>query len=69
MITHLMLITGARRGEILGLKWSKADYKNNQVYICNNILYSAHIGIYEDSTTDWLNKFSERHKLPHTFIL
>ena len=48
-LVHLLLITGARRGEILGLKWDKVDFNSNQVYICNNILYSADIGIYEDT--------------------
>lgn len=122
MLTHMLLITGARRGEILGLKWDKVDFTNNQVYICNSVLYSSDIGIYEstpkterskryitlpaetmqflrqyrawqnterlrlgeyyqnqgfvfsqdtgapmhpDSVTDWLNKFSKRHGLPH----
>ena len=49
MLVHLLLITGARRGEVLGLKWDKVDFNNNQVYICNNILYSADVGIYEDT--------------------
>ena len=48
-LVHLLLITGARRGEILGLKWDKVDFNSNQVYICNNILYSADVGIYEDT--------------------
>ncbi len=48
-LVHLLLITGARRGEILGLKWDKVDFTNNQVYICNNVLYSADVGIYEDT--------------------
>lgn len=123
VITHLLLITGARRGEILGLKWSAVDFANNRVHICNNVLYSADIGIYQDtpktassirwivlpqktmdlledwktfqeadakkkgpfyqnkggllftqengspmhpdSVTTWLNRFSERHQLPH----
>lgn len=121
-ITHLLLITGARRGEVLGLKWDKVDFSKNQIYICNSVLYSPDIGIYEstpkterskryitlpaetiqllrqyrawqntermrlgeyyqnqgfvfsqdtggpmhpDSVTDWLNKFSKRHGLPH----
>jgi integrase len=48
-ITHLLLITGARRGEILGLKWPSVDFENNRIYICNNVLYAADIGIYEDT--------------------
>ena len=48
-LVHLLLITGARRGEILGLKWDKVDFNSNQVYICNNVLYSADVGIYEDT--------------------
>lgn len=48
-ITHMFLITGARRGEILGLKWNKIDFEGNQVHICNNVLYSSDRGIYEDT--------------------
>ena len=121
-ITHLFLITGARRGELLGLKWDKVDFDGNKVNICSNILYTPDRGIYEDtpktdtskrsialpsetmqllrqykvwqnterlrlgeyyqdqgfvfsqdngnpmhpdSVTDWMNKFSKRHGLPH----
>ncbi len=49
MLVHLFLITGARRGEILGLKWDKVDFEKNRIYICNSILYSAERGIYEDT--------------------
>lgn len=48
-LVHLFLITGARRGEILGLKWDKVDFSANRLYICNNILYSPDRGIYEDT--------------------
>lgn len=48
-LVHLLLITGCRRGEVLGLKWDKVDFTSNQAYICNNILYSADVGIYEDT--------------------
>lgn len=48
-LVHLLLITGARRGEILGLKWNKVDFENNRIHICNSVLYSADIGVYEDT--------------------
>lgn len=48
-IVHLLLITGARRGEILGLKWHEIDFDANKIHICNNILYTPDRGIYEDT--------------------
>jgi integrase len=48
-LVHLFLITGARRGEVLGLKWSAVDFDRNRIYICNTILYSSIRGIYEDT--------------------
>lgn len=121
-LVHLFMVSGARRGEILGLKWACVDFDKAQIHICNNILYTPDRGIYEDtpktatsnrfvalpletmkllrqyrawqneerlrlgeyyqdqgfvfcqdngkpmhpdSVTDWLNKFSRRHNLPH----
>ena len=49
MLVHLFLITGARRGEILGLKWDKVEFDKNRIYICNNVLYAPDKGIYEDT--------------------
>lgn len=61
-IVHLMIITGARRGEIAGLKWSAVDWKNNQIHICNNLLIKSDIGVYEDTPK---TKTSDRFiKLP-----
>ena len=48
-LTHMLLITGARRGEILGLKWENVDFKGSRIYICNNILYTTERGIYEET--------------------
>ena len=31
LITHLLIVTGGRRGEIMGLKWEKVDFDNSQV--------------------------------------
>ena len=49
MLVHLYMITGARRGEILGLKWPAVDFTHNRIHIENNILYSVDRGIYEDT--------------------
>lgn len=49
MLVHLFLITGVRRGEILGLKWDKVEFDKNRIYICNNVLYTPDRGIYEDT--------------------
>lgn len=48
--THLLLITGCRRGEIMGLRWSRVDFRNSQIKIDTNLLYSPKRGIYEDTT-------------------
>ena len=50
VITHLLLVTGCRRGEIMGLKWSTIDLENGIIRIENNLLYSKELGIYEDTT-------------------
>jgi len=49
VITHLLLITGARRGEVAGLTWQNVDFANNQLKIANNVLYSADVGVYLDT--------------------
>ena len=43
------MITGARRGEIAGLKWDVVDWEKSRIHICRSILYSTDIGIYEDT--------------------
>lgn len=47
--THLLLITGCRRGEIMGLKWAKVDFENNRIHIDNNLQYTAARGLYEET--------------------
>lgn len=48
-LIHLLLITGARRGEIIGLKWDKIDFDNSRLYICNSISYTPDRGVYEST--------------------
>lgn len=49
VLIKLLAVTGARRGEILGLKWNKINFKENTIYINNNLLYTQERGIYEES--------------------
>ena len=49
VLIKLLAATGARRGEILGLKWNKINFKENTIYIDNNLLYTQERGIYEES--------------------
>lgn len=49
-IIHLLIVTGCRRGEIMGLKWEKVDLKNRKLRIDTALLYSQHGGIYETTT-------------------
>ena len=49
MLVHLMMMTGCRRGEILGLKWESVDFEKNRIHIDNNVLYRSDVGIYENA--------------------
>ena len=48
-ITLLLINTGARRGEIMGLKWSAINFEENQIEIKSNLLYTKARGVYEDT--------------------
>lgn len=50
LITHLLIVTGCRRGEIMGLKWEKVDFENNRVKIDRALVSSKSRGVYEEST-------------------
>lgn len=121
VFVYLAVSTGARRGEIAGLKWDDVDLSVGQINITHGLYYSSKRGVYEgetktgehrslkipdevirllkqwsreqteirllngdrwqdggyifsrddgqpmhpDSWTQWLDKFSERHGLPH----
>ncbi|MBQ4369945.1 MAG: tyrosine-type recombinase/integrase, partial [Oscillospiraceae bacterium] len=56
-LLNLIMYSGARRGEVLGLKWKKVDLDNNRIRIDNNLLYRSDIGVYENAPK---TKSSER---------
>ena len=65
-IVRLLLFTGMRRGEALGLKWSDIDFKKGTLKICRTIQFLPKRGIFEDKPK---NKSSERViRLPQTTL-
>ena len=71
VLIKLLAVTGARRGEILGLKWNKINFKENTIYIDNNLLYTQERGIYEesglpmhpDSVTNYCRKLQNKYNI------
>lgn len=50
-LIHLFLITGGRRGEIAGLRWSRINWNQATILIDHEVLYTPTDGVYvEDST-------------------
>lgn len=41
---NLLISTGLRRGEVLGLRWSRCDLKGNRLYIDTNLTYTPKTG-------------------------
>lgn len=50
LATQLLIVTGCRRGEIMGLKWEKIDFKTNQIRIDEALKYLPEVGIYSGDT-------------------
>lgn len=46
---QLAILSGMRRGEILGLKWSCVDFKNCTITVKTTSLYSPKVGQFEDT--------------------
>ena len=66
-ITHLLIVTGCRRGEIMGLKWDKVDQEKGRITIDRALLVGKNGVAYEDTTktgdTRFLNIPAETIKL------
>ena len=50
LMTHLLIVTGCRRGEIAGLRWEKIDFTGSRITIDTAIVVSPSMGAHETST-------------------
>ena len=47
--TYLLMDTGIRRGELLGIRWKSVDFTNRTIRIENNVVYTPEHGITTNS--------------------
>ena len=47
---HLLLHTGFRRGELMGLEWSDIDFENQVIHVRRSSLYLPDKGVFTDTT-------------------
>lgn len=62
---HLLMITGCRRGELAGLRWSRVLWDDQAIKIDRTIQYTVENGVYEDTTKTRQNRII---RLPHETI-
>lgn len=46
---YILIETGCRRGELVGLKWDAVNFKTNEITLANNLQYSKKKGLYEET--------------------
>jgi len=50
LAVHLLMITGCRRGEIVGLKWTKVNWEDSSITVDCSLTYTPDRGVYESTT-------------------
>lgn len=50
MLVHMLIVTGCRRGEVLGLTWNDVDFDNEQIFVDKSVSYLPKKGIFCDTT-------------------
>ena len=63
-LTHLLLITGARRGEVLGLKWSSIDFERKSMTINHKVTEQRVNGKYVPVVSDVMKNKTSCRTLP-----
>lgn len=46
----MLMITGCRRGEVVGLKWDRVNWEDSSIRIDTTLLYTPERGVYESTT-------------------
>lgn len=49
-LMNVMIASGARLGEVMGLRWNCVDFENSRILIKNNLQYLKGKGLYETTT-------------------
>ena len=49
-LMNVMIASGCRLGEVMGLRWNCVDFENSRILIKNNLQYLPSKGVYETST-------------------
>lgn len=57
VMTQLLIATGARRGEIMGLRWANVDWDNSRLYLCENRVYTKRTGAISTTLKTDENRF------------
>ena len=47
---QVLLVTGMRRGEVLGLEWTDIDFDNQTITIQRSLQYLPEVGVFKDDT-------------------
>lgn len=50
VMIHVLLFTGMRRGELMGLEWQDIDFEHSLLHICRTSQYTPERGVYTDTT-------------------
>ena len=50
IMIRVLLFTGLRRGELLGLEWQDIDFEKRLLNVRRSSLYLPELGVYEDET-------------------
>lgn len=49
IMLYLLIETGCRRGELVGIRWKSIDFTENTITIENNIQWTKELGLYEET--------------------